>query len=118
MDDIAANCAVTPSRRAGGRAARVAARSAPLAENLRPIRPGLPGGQYKPLTEAGVKRIHEAALEALEVIGLSQAPESGIEVMTKAGAILGDDGEKFGVCISMTRTRKEGGGYSAECLCD
>jgi len=92
MDDIAANCAVTPSRRAGGRAARVAARSAPLAENLRPIRPGLPGGQYKPLTEAGVKRIHEAALEALEVIGLSQAPESGIEVMTKAGAILGDDG--------------------------
>lgn len=80
------------SRRSGGRAARVAARSAPLAENLRPIRPGLPGGQYKPLTEAGVKRIHEAALEALEVIGLSQAPESGVEIMTKAGAILGDDG--------------------------
>jgi trimethylamine--corrinoid protein Co-methyltransferase len=92
MDDIAANCAVAPSRRAGGRAARVAARSAPLAENLRPIRPGLPGGQYKPLTDAGVKRIHEAALDALEQIGLSQAPQSGIEIMTKAGAILGDDG--------------------------
>jgi trimethylamine---corrinoid protein Co-methyltransferase len=80
------------NRRAGGRAARVAARSAPLAENLRPVRPGLPGGQYKPLTEAGVKRIHEAALEALEVIGLSQAPQTGIDAMTKAGAILGDDG--------------------------
>lgn len=92
MDDIAANCAVAPSRRAGGRAARVAARSAPLAENLRPIRPGLPGGQYKPLTDAGVKRIHEAALDALEQIGLSQAPDSGVEIMTKAGAILGDDG--------------------------
>jgi trimethylamine--corrinoid protein Co-methyltransferase len=92
MDDIAANCAVAPSRRAGGRAARVAARSAPLAENLRPIRPGLPGGQYKPLTEAGVRRIHEAALDALEQIGLSQAPQSGIEIMTGAGAILGDDG--------------------------
>jgi trimethylamine--corrinoid protein Co-methyltransferase len=70
----------------------VALRSAPLAENLRPVRPGLPGGQYKPLTDAGVKRIHEAALEALEVIGLSQAPQTGIDMMTKAGAILGDDG--------------------------
>jgi len=83
---------IVMTRRAGGRAARVAARSAPLAENLRPVRPGLPGGQYKALTDAGIKRIHEAALEALEVIGLSQAPQTGIDAMTKAGAILGDDG--------------------------
>lgn len=83
---------VVLSRRAGGRSARVAARSAPLAENLRPVRPGMPGGQYKPLTDASVKRIHEAALEALEVIGLSQAPDTGVEYMTKAGAILGEDG--------------------------
>lgn len=83
---------VIVNRRAGGRSARVAARSAPLAESLRPVRPGMPGGQYKPLTEAGVKRIHEAALEALEVIGLSQAPQTGIDYMTKAGAILGEDG--------------------------
>jgi trimethylamine--corrinoid protein Co-methyltransferase len=83
---------VVMTRRAGGRAARVAARSAPLAESLRPVRPGMSGGQYRPLTEAGVKRIHEAALEALEVIGLSQAPQTGIDYMTKAGAILGDDG--------------------------
>ncbi|MBX9455042.1 MAG: trimethylamine methyltransferase family protein [Rhizobium sp.] len=83
---------IVVNRRAGGRSARVAARSAPLAENLRPVRPGMPGGQYRPLTEANVKRIHEAALEALEVIGLSQAPDTGVEYMTKAGAILGDDG--------------------------
>jgi len=83
---------VIVNRRAGGRSARVAARSAPLAESLRPVRPGMPGGQYKPLTEAGVKRIHEAALQALEVIGLSQAPQTGIDYMTKAGAILGEDG--------------------------
>ncbi|MEZ5750663.1 MAG: trimethylamine methyltransferase family protein [Paracoccaceae bacterium] len=37
-------------------------------------------------------RIHEAALQALEEIGLANAPKSGVEVMTKAGAILGDDG--------------------------
>jgi trimethylamine---corrinoid protein Co-methyltransferase len=79
-------------RRAGGRAARVAARAAPLAEAMRPVRPGLTGGQYRPLTEAGVARIHQAALEALEVIGLADAPPSGVEIMTGAGAVLGDDG--------------------------
>ncbi|MDV7390175.1 trimethylamine methyltransferase family protein, partial [Arthrospira platensis SPKY1] len=70
----------------------MAERSAPLAEALRPVRGGLPGGQYKPLTEAGMARIHEAALEALEEIGLSQAPPSGVELLTGAGAVLGDDG--------------------------
>ncbi len=82
----------TSRRRAGGRAGRIAVRSAPLAENLRPVRPGLSGGQYTPLTDAAVRRIHEAALDALEQIGLSQAPDSGIEAMTRAGAVLGDDG--------------------------
>ncbi len=77
--------------RAGGRRGwRI--RAAPLAENLRPVRAGLPGGQYKPLTEAGIAKIHAAALEALEVIGLSQAPPSGVELLTGAGAIQGDDG--------------------------
>jgi len=80
------------SRRAGGRAARQALRAAPLAENLRPVRAGLPGGAYKPLTEAGAERIHAAALDALEEIGLADAPASGIEVLTGAGAILGEDG--------------------------
>ncbi len=79
-------------RRAGGRAARVALRAAPLAEDIRPIRPGMVGGQYSPLSDADVARIHDAALEALEVIGLAQATPSGIEYMTGAGAVLGDDG--------------------------
>lgn len=79
-------------RRSGGRAARVALRRAPLAEDLRPVRAGLEGGQYRPLTDAQVQRIHNAALDALEQIGLSQAPASGVKIMTDAGAILGDDG--------------------------
>ncbi|HSG56075.1 MAG TPA: trimethylamine methyltransferase family protein, partial [Paracoccaceae bacterium] len=78
--------------RSGGRAARVAARGAPLADNIRPVRPGMSGGQYKPLTEAGMQRIHQAALDALETIGLADAPPSGVEIMTRAGAILGTDG--------------------------
>jgi trimethylamine--corrinoid protein Co-methyltransferase len=81
-----------PGRRSGGRAGRVAVRTAPLAANLRPVRPGMSGGQYSALSDANVLRIHEAALDALETIGLSQAPPSGIEIMTGAGAVLGDDG--------------------------
>ena len=85
-------CEPRRNARAGGRAARTAARAAPLAENLRPVRAGLPGGQYRPLSDAGVARIHEAALQALERIGLANAPKSGVEILTGAGAILGDDG--------------------------
>ena len=80
------------SRRAGGRAARRAMRSAPLAAELRPVRPGLEGGHYGPLSEADLRRIHETALTALEEIGLADAPPSGIEIMTAAGAVLGEDG--------------------------
>ncbi|MCB1463598.1 MAG: trimethylamine methyltransferase family protein [Nitratireductor sp.] len=80
------------SRRAGGRAGRIAVRSAPLAADRRPVRPGMSGGQYKPLSDADVERIHHAALDALEVIGFANAPASGVEILTGAGAVQGDDG--------------------------
>ncbi len=50
------------------------------------------GGTYKPLTQDGVERIHKAALDALEQIGLADAPPSGVQHLTNAGCILGDDG--------------------------
>ena len=78
--------------RAGGRAARVAARAAPLPVDIKPIRPGMPGGAYAPLTDAEVQRVHARALEALETIGLADAPPSGVEILTGAGAIQGEDG--------------------------
>lgn len=78
--------------RTGGRAARRAARSAPLADHLRPIRAGMEGGTYKPLSDTDMQRIHTAALDALEQIGLADAPPSGVAYLTGAGAILGDDG--------------------------
>ena len=79
-------------KRSGGRAARRAVRSAPLEAAIRPIRPGMTGGNFNPLDQAGVERIHSAALDALETIGLLDAPESGVKILTDAGAILGDDG--------------------------
>ncbi len=80
------------ARRSGGRAARKAMRAAPLTDDIRPVRPGMDGGTLRVLSEADVLRIHNAALRALETIGLADAPPSGIEYLTKAGAILGDDG--------------------------
>jgi len=53
---------------------------------------GMSGGRYKPLSDADVLRIHHAALEVLETIGLADATPSGIEYMTKAGARLTPQG--------------------------
>ena len=83
---------VKQRRRAGGRLARTAARSRPLDEAVRPVRPGMPGGFYQVLKDTDVQRIHEAALQALEVIGFASAPPSGRAILTGAGAIEGDDG--------------------------
>ena len=78
--------------RSGGRAARTAARAAPLSSELRPVKPGMEGGTYRPLSQIDMDRINEAALSALEEIGLADAPQSGIDIMVAAGAIYGDDG--------------------------
>ncbi|SMX31438.1 trimethylamine methyltransferase family protein [Octadecabacter ascidiaceicola] len=80
------------SNRSGGRAARHAARAAKLSDDMRPVRAGMTGGRYKPLSDTDVLKIHEAALTALETIGLADAPPTGVEILTNAGAILGDDG--------------------------
>ena len=80
------------SRRAGGRLARKSMRAAPLSEEMRPVRPGLEGGSYRPLDAAAVAAIDDTVFQILEEIGLSQAPESGIAYMTSVGAIAGDDG--------------------------
>ena len=70
----------------GGRAARRAARAAALPDDVRPIRPGMEGGAYRPLTPEAETRILDAAFEALETIGLADAPPSGIAAMTAFGA--------------------------------
>ena len=82
----------TSNRRSGGRAARHALRNAPLAEDVRPVRGGMAGGRLKALSDAEVLRIHKAALTVLDEIGLADAPQSGIDIMVKAGARLGEDG--------------------------
>ncbi len=48
--------------------------------------PGLEGGQYRPLKEAEVQRIHEAALSILERTGVQIAASECRDIMKKAGA--------------------------------
>lgn len=82
----------TRGRRAGGREARKALRAAPLADDIRPIRPGMESGTYKPLSQMDLDRINEAVFQALETIGFADAIPPCIEACTRVGAIVGDDG--------------------------
>src|SRR5690242_6751288 len=78
--------------RRGGREARRALRAAPLEEAKRPVRPGLEGGCYKPLAEAELRRIHGAALDVLEQVGVGNPIPSCVEACTAAGATLDGQG--------------------------
>jgi len=73
-------------RRSGGRNARKKLRAAPLAEAVKPVRMGMAGGQYKPLSESDIAKIHGAVLEALETIGLSGVTPTAAQYCTAAGA--------------------------------
>ena len=75
MSDVKADAG-----RRGGREARRALRAAPLPHNQRPVWPGLEGGRFKPLSDEDVLKIHHAALDVLEQIGLADAIPSCIEV--------------------------------------
>ena len=79
-------------RRSGGRSARRKLRSNPLADHLRPVKAGMSGGVYQPLSKDEMYQIHQAVLETLETVGLADAPQTGIDYMTDAGAIFGNDG--------------------------
>lgn len=84
------------SRRRGGREARRALRSRPIPMADAAVRPGMVGGQYKPLTDNDMQRIHKTALKLLETVGLAQAIPSCVEAMTARGCWLNAQGR---LCI-------------------
>lgn len=61
-------------------------RERPVAEKAAVVAPGLPGGQYRPLTDEAVSRIHEASLEVLERVGIEVLPSEAREIFRAAGA--------------------------------
>jgi trimethylamine--corrinoid protein Co-methyltransferase len=83
-------------RRRGGREARRALRARPVPAAEAAVRPGMEGGQYKPLSERDLERIHQSALGLLETVGLGQAIPSCIELMTTRGCFLNSRGR---LCI-------------------
>ncbi|MEM7196100.1 MAG: trimethylamine methyltransferase family protein [Pseudomonadota bacterium] len=80
------------SRRAGGREARKALRAAPLDEETKPVKPGMSGGRFKPLTDLDLDKVNEAIMDILENVGFSRAIPSCIEMVTAAGGTYTDDG--------------------------
>jgi trimethylamine--corrinoid protein Co-methyltransferase len=80
------------ARRSGGRQARQALRSAPLADGAKPVHAGELGGQYRPLDEAGIAAIEANVFRILEEVGFNDATPHCIDACTAFGAIFGDDG--------------------------
>ncbi len=78
-------------KRRGGRTARRDARAsgatAPVA-----VRPGQPGGQYRPLSDADIGRIYQTALDVLENVGIGDPIPEILRYALPAGCSLDDDG--------------------------
>lgn len=83
---------MTGRRREGGRAARVAARAAGPTDDEKAVRPGFTGGNYKPLTESDMQTVYDTALELLDEVGMGTPVPEFVEVVTKAGGHMDDDG--------------------------
>ncbi len=75
-------------QRGGGRAARQAARA--QATGNEAIRAGLSGGRYRPLSDADMARVHEAALTVLERTGLKDHTPELLDLVLPKGARLNE----------------------------
>jgi len=79
------------SKRSGGRSARIKQRSEKN-NSERSQASGFAGGQYKPLSDHDVNRIHEGALHILETVGMGVIGNlpPGAKEMLEQGATLSD----------------------------
>lgn len=74
------------AQRAGGREARKADRARSKMAEV--VRPGMSGGQYKPLCPRDMQRIHETALDVLERIGMADPIPATLKRALAAGCWL------------------------------
>lgn len=81
-----------PGRRRNARAAKLAERAAPLSDAMRPVKPGLSSGKFKPFSDAEILQVNEAIMEVLETVGLANAIPSCIERVVAAGGSYTDEG--------------------------
>ena len=74
-----------PSKRAGGRSARIAKRAAPLPTESRAVKPGMSGASFQPLSIPQMEKIFDSALDLLEKIGMAQAIPEFVDLVTSNG---------------------------------
>ncbi len=74
-----------------GRSARIALRQQAKEDTSQSKWMGVSGGQFQPLSEDEIEQIHLAVLELLENLGLSQAPQCMIDIVTANGGTFTDD---------------------------
>ncbi len=84
------NSPTAKHRREGGSAARRAKNK--LDGNSSAVRSGMSGGNYKPLSEHDIQRIHSTALDVLENIGIGDPTPEILDYTLAKGCVLGDDG--------------------------
>ena len=83
----------TPPRRRRQKSAREARlMMRQTAVSKRPVKAGLLGGNYKPLSQADLENIHRAALEVLETIGIADPTPEVIDYAEKAGCWIDENG--------------------------
>jgi len=75
-------------RRGGGRAARVAMRQESKAAQV--VRPGMEGGAFSPLNQRDMERIHGAALDILETVGIGDPTPELIDIALPFAIYRGD----------------------------
>jgi trimethylamine--corrinoid protein Co-methyltransferase len=76
--------------RGGGRDARIKARQ--VREKSSAVRPGLPGGSYRPLSDHALQRIHGTVLDILEKIGVGQPLPQLVEIAVAKGCGMSAEG--------------------------
>jgi len=79
----------TRPHRGGGSSTRRAARAGGI--ESRAVQPGQVGGQYRPLTDADIQRIYNAALDVLENIGIGDPIPEILHYALPGGCTLDED---------------------------
>ncbi|MCP3686870.1 MAG: methyltransferase [Gammaproteobacteria bacterium] len=87
------------ARRSGGRQAKIALRKSALADDLKPVRAGIAGGQYRPLTESDIAAINDTVFRILEEVGFADATEHCIAACTAIGAVFEGGRLKFPAAV-------------------
>ena len=78
MTDIASMAEPAARAGRGGSAARRALRKSGPKSGA--VRPGMPGGTYRPLSEHDMQRIHTTALDVLEKLGVGEPIQEILDV--------------------------------------